>query len=521
MDVLALKAGHDGSVAYVCDGRLEFCHESEKDSFERHAEITPELLLSAMECVPRVPDVIVDSGWAKCFPIVPYLSKYGAGYTGVSDAAHRAIVRRLFGKDVQYYSCSHDRAHIMCSYALAPSEFVPPCAVLVWEGTLGDFYLLNEDLSIMHVGTVREHIGNVYLLPFWIADTNRPNHFSLGIAGKAMALAAYGEDDIPTVGDRQFVEFLLDRFEWRDVDRTDFSSAPCFRRGIRSPELARIMSLLTVEIFKRFHDFAVARFDPGLPLLISGGCGLNCQWNDWWSRSTHFSRVFIPPCCNDSGVAIGAAADAMRHWHADPKLTWSVDAGASFVRDAMPASHEFTRKTIDYGELAATLHRGGVVAWVQGRCDIGPRSLGSRSLFASAHRAASRDRLNAIKSRDDYRPVAPVCTEEAAPKYFLGPLPSKYMLAFHRCATTELPAVTHVDGSARLQTLTRAERPSLYRLLQTYEALSGAPVLCNTSLNFPGLGFINRMSDLVSFVKERRIDVAVVDDDMFLPRQSR
>src|ERR1700728_1678074 len=108
MDVLALKAGHDGAIAYAREGKLEFCHESEKDSFDRHSEITPELLLSAIELVSRVPDVIVDSGWSKCFPIVPELSRYGAGYAGVSDQDHRSTVRRLFGKEIKYYSCSHE-----------------------------------------------------------------------------------------------------------------------------------------------------------------------------------------------------------------------------------------------------------------------------------------------------------------------------------------------------------------------------------------------------------------------------
>lgn len=517
MDVVALKAGHDGSIAYVRDGKLEFCHESEKDSFERHAEITPELLLSAIERVSRVPDVIVDSGWSKSFPIVPELSKYGAGYAGVSGLDHRATVRRFFGKEIQYYSCTHERAHIMCSYALSPPEFSLPCAVLVWEGTLGDFYVLNEDLSISHVGTVREHIGNIYLLPFWIANTARPNHFSLGIAGKAMALAAYGADRAPTASERQFVDFLLDRFDWHQVDQTDFSGAPCYRTGIRSPELAHIMNLLTAEVFERFHNFARVRIEPGLPLLISGGCGLNCQWNDWWTKSPHFTRVFIPPCCNDSGVAIGAAADAIRHLHGDPKLAWSVNSGAEFVWDTMPDTREFTRHDINYWELAEIMLHGGVIAWVQGKCDIGPRSLGSRSLFACPKSVSSRQRLNAIKSRDNYRPVAPICVEEVAHKYFVGPLPSKYMLSFHHCISPDLPAVTHVDGSARLQTVASSDHPSLYRLLQTYDSLAGVPVLCNTSLNFPGLGFINRMSDLLYFVRERRVEAFVVGDHMFLP----
>lgn len=517
MDVLALKAGHDGSIAYVQDGRLEFCHESEKDSFERHAEITPELLLSALERISRVPDIIVDSGWSKSFPIVPELSKYAAGYTGVSDLEHQATVRRFLGREVQYYSCTHERAHIMCSYALSPPEFSPPCAVLVWEGTLGDFYVLNDDLSISHIGTVRPHIGNIYLLPFWIANTARPNPFTISIAGKAMALAAYGANRGPTASERQFVDFLVNEFDWHQVDRTDFSHAPCYRTGVRSLELARTMNLLTEAVFEQFHEFARTRIKRGLPLLISGGCGLNCQWNDWWSNSTHFSGVFIPPCCNDSGIAIGAAADAIRHLNGDPKLSWSVNCGAEFVWDSTPGSNGYTQADVNYRKLTEIMLRGGVIAWIQGGSDIGPRSLGSRSLLACPKSATSRQRLNSIKFRDDYRPIAPICIEEVAHEYFAGPLPSKYMLSFHRCISSALPAVTHVDGSARLQTITRSDQPSLYELLKTYHCLGGVPVLCNTSLNFPGLGFINRMSDLLHFVRERRLEGFVVNDQMFLP----
>jgi hydroxymethyl cephem carbamoyltransferase len=90
------------------------------------------------------------------------------------------------------------------------------------------------------------------------------------------------------------------------------------------------------------------------------------------------------------------------------------------------------------------------------------------------------------------------------------------MLSFHRCISSALPAVTHVDGSARLQTVTRSDQPSLYELLKTYHCLGGVPVLCNTSLNFPGLGFINRMSDLLHFARERRLEGFVVNDQMFL-----
>jgi hydroxymethyl cephem carbamoyltransferase len=153
-----------------------------------------------------------------------------------------------------------------------------------------------------------------------------------------------------------------------------------------------------------------------------------------------------------------------------------------------------------------------VVAWVQGRAEIGPRALGHRSLLASPLRAESKDVLNDIKQREDYRPIAPACLLEEQGQWFDDDRDDPYMLFFANVTTDALPAITHVDGTARVQSVGPTGDPSFRELLQAQSRRTGYGVLCNTSLNFKGLGFINRSSDLFHYCERTGIRDAVVED---------
>ncbi len=226
----------------------------------------------------------------------------------------------------------------------------------------------------------------------------------------------------------------------------------------------------------------------------------------------------MPPCTNDSGSAIGTAADALVHFGKPCRIDWTVDAGAPFHSDDKPADASWHRQTADPDQLAKWLERGGIVAWVQGRYEIGPRALGHRSLLASPLRAQSRAALNRIKEREDYRPIAPCCRYEELAEWFHPGVEDPYMLSFSHVKTTALPAVTHVDGSARVQSVRQRDEPTLHRLLSAFRELTGYGVLCNTSLNHKGAGFINRMTDLVRYCDSKNIDGFVVDGDWYRRR---
>ncbi len=220
----------------------------------------------------------------------------------------------------------------------------------------------------------------------------------------------------------------------------------------------------------------------------------------------------MPPCANDSGSAIGTAVDAQVSLGEACRLDWTVYAGLEFVIDDQPDPQRWSEAPLDADALAGRLEEQSVVAFVHGRSEIGPRALGHRSLLAAPFRREMRDRLNVIKRREPYRAIAPCCLAEEQSTWFESSRHDPYMLFTKRVREAErLPAVTHTDGTARLQSV-REDGPARLRdLLRAFSARTGCGVLCNTSLNFPGLGFINRSSDLFRFCETRDVDDVIGD----------
>jgi hydroxymethyl cephem carbamoyltransferase len=146
---------------------------------------------------------------------------------------------------------------------------------------------------------------------------------------------------------------------------------------------------------------------------------------------------------------------------------------------------------------------------MNGRCEIGPRALGNRSLLAAPFKLEMKARLNRIKQREDFRPIAPICLEEDVEKHFQWSGPSPHMLYFQKVRDQNLKAIIHVDNTTRVQTVREDENPKIHALLRRFRDKTGTGVLCNTSLNYHGNGFINRTSDLYGFCKTHGVDAFV------------
>ncbi|GAA4608949.1 hypothetical protein GCM10023195_35600 [Actinoallomurus liliacearum] len=509
MLIMAIKPGHDGSIAVVEDGRLLWCLESEKDTFPRYAQLTPTTLLEAAQRLDRMPDVVALGGWAK-----PRTGgAIGAGYAGVS-AVQRGKMR-FFGADVDYFTSSHERSHIMTAVGMAPPGDEELSTVLVWEGVVGSFYLVDRNWQVVRTVPVLPHPGDRYAFLFSLADPTFPDHGQTPRtdgSGKLMALAAFADAKDADADIEAAVDRILAAPTVNPAPKADFADTVLYNAGVQSKAAKTAAALLTKRIFDLFAEVALRELPAGTPLRISGGCGLNCDWNAAWRELGHFSSVFVPPCTSDSGSAIGTAIDALAHHGRTTPIDWSVYAGLDFVNDTRPDPQRWRDRHRDDHALAETLAAGRVVAWVQGRWEIGPRALGNRSLLAEASSAATRDRLNDIKQRESYRPIAPVCREEDLAEAFIEDFPDPYMLYFRRVRSPKLAAVTHVDGSARAQSVTAASNPPLHELLSAVADRTGLGVLCNTSLNHLRRGFINRMSDLVAYCEDRGIDDMVVGE---------
>ncbi len=272
-------------------------------------------------------------------------------------------------------------------------------------------------------------------------------------------------------------------------------------------------------------------------LCLGGGVALNCVANARILAESGFERMFVPPAPGDAGCALGAAlyADRIHFGNPDRDIPdhpfWGppVDAGelARVAReDNQPVNELDDRKLID--QIADDLHAGRIVGWMDGAMELGPRALGHRSILAAPHSAEMRDRLNRdIKHREEFRPFAPVVPVEAADRYFELP-PGGARLARFMSGVfpvrpewrEKLAAITHVDGSARLQVLERDMAPRLYDLLQSYGRRSGIPVLLNTSFNVAGEPIVNRAVEGYTTFRRCGIDVLVAGQTRVLKRAS-
>jgi carbamoyltransferase len=238
-------------------------------------------------------------------------------------------------------------------------------------------------------------------------------------------------------------------------------------------------------------------------LCLGGGVALNGVANARILAESGFKRVFVPPAPGDAGCALGAALYADRVYFGQPDRDmpdhpfWGPAVDSKDLLRAAGEDGQHVEELSDPRLIERTaddLHAGSVVGWMEGACEFGPRALGHRSILAAPHSSEMRDRLNRdIKYREEFRPFAPVTLAESAERYFDLPPGGSRLGRFMSGVfpvrpewRTRLAAITHVDGTARVQVLEREMAPRLSALLDAYGRRSGIPVLLNTSFNVAG-----------------------------------
>ncbi|HEY0626923.1 MAG TPA: carbamoyltransferase C-terminal domain-containing protein [Allosphingosinicella sp.] len=504
------------------DGRLVFSIEAEKDSNYRYMPASPRDLLAALGQIDEVPDAVCVGGWwpreARPMGSAPH-----ACYRGIEPSCIFVERRRMFGQNIWNFSSSHERSHLLCAYGMSGLPNGTPCYALVWEGAIGAFYEINVDTNITLLGNVMNQPGNRYCSIYGLADPTFPKNapFSrFSDAGKLMALASFSRRSAATPAEEELINFLLSTPDVRLDMYERLTDSPYFNVGVEDADFRDFAGIYSDRIFEAFHAFARANMRKGLPLIIAGGCGLNCDWNSKWVETGLFEHVFVPPVANDSGSALGTAIDAQLRFTGDATIEWDVYSGLEF--DANRAFESDRYDVLEAGPdlVAELLVNDLILGWVNGRWEIGPRALGNRSILAAPFAEATRVRLNDIKQREQFRPIAPVCLREDAARWFGCMHDSPHMLFTYRATTTALAAVTHVNGTARLQTVTATSNGPLHDLLVAFRRSTGYGVLCNTSLNFSGKGFINNIADLDTYAVEHGLDGFVVEGHVYLLKAS-
>jgi carbamoyltransferase len=256
-------------------------------------------------------------------------------------------------------------------------------------------------------------------------------------------------------------------------------------------------------------------------LCMAGGVALNCVMNARIRDSGPFKNVWVQPAAGDAGTALGAAlwVDAQKNGNGHRHFTmdhayWGPEYSDEQIEKFLKWTKTPYRKLNNIAaEAAAILASDKIIGWFQGRMEFGPRALGSRSILASPINPSMQARLNEVKDREDFRPVAPVVLEEDAPDWFENARYSPFMLFIYNVKpdkADKIPAVRHVDGTARIQTVNRNQHPRYYDLLSEFKKLTGVPVLVNTSFNTLGKPIVCTPRDAIECFWGSPFDALVI-----------
>ena len=273
-------------------------------------------------------------------------------------------------------------------------------------------------------------------------------------------------------------------------------------------------------------------------LCLAGGCAMNSVANGKIRASTPFREIYIQPAAGDNGTALGAA---LHVWNHDLRRTrsesmthayWGTAAADADVRAAIEASgatergHSWTEVPSDEmlcDVIARHIAKAHVAGWFQGRMEWGARALGNRSILADPRRADMREIINTkIKFRERFRPFAPSVLEEAVDDYFVGAVADPFMLQVYPVREDKrdvIPAVTHVDGSGRLQTVNRTTNPIYWQLIHAFSQLSGVPVLLNTSFN-ENEPIVQRPEEAIDVFLRTDMDVLAIGRHVLVKRDA-
>jgi carbamoyltransferase len=334
---------------------------------------------------------------------------------------------------------------------------------------------------------------------------------------KVMALASYGTPRwleefrslVRTTGDGGF---HVEPIEWDGYVKRGAGAGDTVDAD--SADLASTVQIRLQEVLLELAAWLHAQTGDST-LCLAGGVALNCVANSvLWDRSP-FENVWVQPASGDSGTALGGAMYVAHQLGDDVQPMGTAALGRSWSDDELErwlqvAQVPYTRPDDIAEEVAQVLADDGVVAWFQGRAEYGPRALGHRSLLAHPGHAENLERMNDVKGREQFRPVAPMVLAERAHDVFTGPIPSPYMLFTHGVKPAwkdRIPVVTHVDGSARVQTVDAADEPLVHRMIAKFAQKTGIPVVVNTSLNTAGRPIVDDPRDALECFGSGPIDL--------------
>jgi carbamoyltransferase len=559
--VLGVNFGtHDAAAAITLDGQVIAAAEEERFTRVKHTKAFPtnavrycletvgadagDLEAVALFVDPKLQLLLAASNLRQAFPAA--LGSLRSDLTKYCERRRLLEAVRadeLLPDEVRLVKVAHHRAHAASAFLTSPYE---EALVVTLDGrgeyeTACVFAGRGHDLRRLQHTTYPHSFGYFYsALTRYLGFRPQRDEY------KVMGLAAHGSPQlVPLLRQLARIDEATGRIQL-DLRFFDHHRRPSGSRSLYSPRLVDLLGPPRGpqdELTDRHRDIAYAvqaaiedlvvshlrqiqvRY-PHRAICLAGGVALNCVMNARIIESDLFETVYIQPAAGDAGTSIGAAlvtSPGRRHELPDmflgPAFTAS-DIERAITEGLSTNSFTVTRVRDAHDTAAALLAREQVVGWFAGRMEFGPRALGSRSILASPRRAETTARINAmIKRREEFRPLAPAVLADHAGSYFAlrdaGMPVYPFMLATaqsHPRTRDEAPAIVHVDGSARVQTVTRKTSPQLGQVLDRYFARTGVPILLNTSYNLAEEPIVCTPRDAVHTFATANLDALVIGD---------
>lgn len=396
-----------------------------------------------------------------------------------------------YKKRDNFYYIDHHQSH--ATYAYLTSKFEESDILSIdgmgWKSTC---YFIDKSGHIIDLSP-KLCIGELWnRLSKWVfsADTNN--------AGKLMGLASYGQfnDEIYFI-----LRLILDDFESHMTNEYIHGPISKFlRKNIMrfySKDIAATLQQLTIELIQD-HVLPLKTSDN---LCVAGGVAYNGYMNEMFTK--HWTNVHVPPAPGDEGQALGT------YMHADYNLNNNIHIPQTY--GGMEYDYVGEEK-VTIKEVAQAIADGKIIGWYQGRSESGNRALGNRSILADPRNPNIKDIINStIKMREDFRPFAPSVLEEHYQEYFDTNQPSPYMSRIVPVKSDKIPGVTHIDGTARIQTVNRNQNERFYDLINEFYKITGIPMLLNTSFNCQE-PIVETPEDAINTFNRTQLDLLVIHD---------
>jgi len=549
-NILGLSAYfHDSACCLLKDGVLVAAAQEERFSHRKHDSSVPKmafryclsegnLSINDIDCVAYYENPVKKLD-RQLWMILPYISEANAFDVWRKSKRPVHDIRKVLGYEGPIQMVDHHHAHAASSYFF--SGF-PEAAVLTVDG-VGEWatatygHAQANTINLFEEVHFPDSIGLLYsaitsYLGFAVNDGEY----------KVMGLAPYGK---PVYADRihQLIQPLArgqfslnpDYFDFGGRDRMYTDALPKLfgepPREKESPitifhkDVARSLQLVLEETLVEKAKYLYEKTGSE-NLCMSGGVALNCVANARILNESPFKRLFVQPAAGDAGTCLGAAAlahinltgsrpstERLEHVYLGPRFTG--DEIAKLIRETDVTAADFRgREDALLAHAVELLAAGKVIGWFEGRMEFGPRALGARSILADPRDAGMRDHINAlVKKREGFRPFAPVVLESKATEHFDLDHASPFMLETCQVKSKlDLPAITHVDNSARVQTVNETVNSRLARLLKAFDERTGCPILLNTSFNMRDEPIVCSPSDAIWCFARTDIDVLFLED---------